>query len=144
MTLDISILATFLSVLIVIFNWQRNKNSIFLAGFFIILSNYSITHYFIFYKQSILGMAVFYNHFAAFWLLLGPMLYLYIRGSLNDNNQLMWKDSWHFIPAIIQLINTLPYYAKPFSYKLELAGYFYEDINRIYTFNPNWLFPPTI
>lgn len=144
MTLDISILAAFLSVLIVFFNWRRNKNSIFLAAFFITLSSYSITHYFIFYKHSLFGMAVFYNHFAAFWLLLGPMLYFYTRGSLNDNSKLIWKDSWHFIPAIIQLINTLPYYAKPFSYKLQLARYLFEDINHIHTFNPNWLYPPII
>lgn len=144
MTLEISILSTFLSVLIVVFNWRRNKNSIYLAIFFITLSSYSVTHYFIFYRHSLLGMAFFYNHFAGFWLLLGPMLYLYTRSSLNDSGKLTWKDSWHFIPALIQLINTLPYYAKPFSYKLELARYFFEDINRIYTFNPNWLYPPII
>lgn len=144
MTLHVSILAAFLSVLLIVFNWKYNKNSVFLAAFFIIISSYSITHYFIFFEYSIFWMAIFYNHFAALWLLMGPMLYFYSRGIINDNSKLTWKDSWHFIPASLQLINTIPYFVKSFDYKLELATYFFKDINRIHTFNPNWLYPPII
>ncbi len=121
MLLYISILTFVLSAILAFYNWKSNKNALYLSLFFIILSTYSITHYFSLYGKSSLWLAIFYYHFSPLWLLLGPLLYFYVNGTLSDRQGLRWKDAWHFIPAIIHLVNISPYYLISFSYKIHLA-----------------------
>jgi hypothetical protein len=121
MLLYISILTFVLSAILAFYNWKSNKNALFLSLFFIILSTYSITHYFSLYGKSSFWLAIFYYHFSPLWLLLGPLLYFYVNGTLSDRQGLRWKDGWHFIPAIIHLVNIAPYYLISFSYKIHLA-----------------------
>jgi hypothetical protein len=60
-------------------------------------------------------------HFTPFYLLLGPLFYFYIRSLLMDDFKLSKKDYLHFIPAVIILINILPYIFKGVDYKLAYA-----------------------
>ena len=121
MLLYISILTFILSAILAFYNWRSNKNALFLSLFFIILSIYSVTHYFSLYGKSSFWLAIFYYHFSPLFLLLGPLLYFYVNGTLSDRQGLRWKDAWHFIPAIIHLVNISPYYLIPFSNKIQMA-----------------------
>ena len=121
MLLYISILTFILSAILAFYNWRSNKNALFLSLFFIILSIYSVTHYFSLYGKSSFWLAIFYHHFSPLFLLLGPLLYFYVNGTLSDRQGLRWKDAWHFIPAIIHLVNISPYYLIPFSNKIQMA-----------------------
>jgi len=121
MLLYISILTFILSIILAFYNWKFNKNALFLSLFFIILSIYSVTHYFSLYGKSSFWLAIFYYHFSPLFLLPGPLLYFYVNGTLSDRQGLRWKDAWHFIPAIIHLVNIFPYYLIPFSSKIEIA-----------------------
>ena len=121
MLLYISILTLILSAILAFYNWRSNKNALYLSLFFIVLSFYSLTHYFSLYGKSSFWLAIFYYHFSPLFLLLGPLLYFYVNVTLSDRQGLRWKDAWHFIPAIIHLVNISPYYLISFSYKIQMA-----------------------
>ena len=121
MLLYISILTLILSAILAFYNWRSNKNALYLSLFFIVLSFYSLTHYFSLYGKSPFWLAIFYYHFSPLFLLLGPLLYFYVNGTLSDRQGLRWKDAWHFIPAIIHLVNISPYYLVSFSQKIQIA-----------------------
>lgn len=131
MLLYLSLLMIVLSLILIIHNWNINKNAIFLSLFFIFISLYAITHYFIDCGNSVFWLAIFYNNFTALMLLSGPFLYFYVRGTLKDRQGLTWKDSIHFVPAIIHLIGILPYIFSPFSYKESIAKQIIGNINVI-------------
>ncbi len=144
MFLFIPILTVFISIILLIFNWRINKNASYLSLIFIILASYGITHYFTLYGQSEFWLAIFYTHFSAFWLLPGPFLYFYVRGTLSDEQGLSWRDSWHFVPALVHLIGILPYLIQPFSYKLEVAQSILLNMDALKTIKVSWLYPSTV
>ena len=136
----VSIFALLLSLILLINNWKSNKNATYLALFLISSSIYGITHYFVMYGKSPFWLAIFYNHFTPLMLLLGPFLFFYIRGTLNDTAALKKSDYFHFIPAIIQLIGILPYTFKPFSEKLQIATTIIQNIDTIIAIRGNYFF----
>ncbi len=121
MLLYISILIAILSVILTLYNWKINKTALYLSFLFLIFSTCSLAHYFTFYGKSAFWLAIFFSHFSPLWLLLGPLLYFYVRGTLLDRQGLSWSDGWHFIPAVIHFVNVFPYLREPFAYKLQLA-----------------------
>lgn len=144
MFLSISILTIIISIILLVFNWRMNKNAVYLSLLFLILTSYGITHYFTLYGKSPFLLAVFFAHFSPFWLLPGPLLYFYVRGTLSDQQGLSWKDSWHFIPAIIHLIGILPYVSQPFSYKLDISQRIIENLDSLKTIQASWLYPSMV
>lgn len=88
-----------------------------------------ITHYFMLNSNSRFWLAVFFNHFAPLMFLLGPFLYFYVRGTLEDVYTLSKKDVVHFIPATVALIGTIPYIIQPFEEKLNIADRIIKDVN---------------
>ena len=51
--------------------------------------------------------------------LFGPMLLYYFRSLLRDKLVLDWALLLHLIPALLLLINTIPYYSVPFAEKIQ-------------------------
>lgn len=141
MLLYIALLMILLSVILVIYNWHINRNTIFLALFFTAISIYAITHYYVVSKKSVFALAIFYNNFTPFLLLAGPFLYFYVRGTLNDTQGLKQKDIFHFLPAVIQTIGITPYYLTSFSYKEAIAQEIINNLDSMKTLNLNFLFP---
>lgn len=133
--LTISTLA--LSLLLLINNYKKNKNAIYVGLFLIIVSLYGITHYFVLFGQSPFWLALFYNHFTPLYLLLGPLLYFYIRGTLSDSSKLYKRDYLHFIPAVIQMIGIFPYLLTPFEIKLQNAERIINNIDSLLYLNLN-------
>jgi AraC-like DNA-binding protein len=60
-------------------------------------------------------------NFTPLFLLVGPMLYFYVRGILRDDYKFEKLDWLHFIPAFILLINILPHLFSSYAYKLSFA-----------------------
>ena len=130
-----------LSVILVIYNWHINRNTLFLALFFTAISVYAITHYYVISGKSIFLLAIFYNNFTPFLLMAGPFLYFYVRGTLKDTQGLKQKDIIHFIPAAIQAIGITPYYLSSFSYKKAVALEIINNLDSMKTLDLNFLFP---
>lgn len=144
MALIISLLSALLSIILVVFNWRINKNAIFLSLFFLIFSTYGMSHYFTVYGADPFWCAVFYAHPSPFWLLLGPFLYFYVRGTLTDKQGICWKDSWHFIPAILHLVNLFPYLTQSFDKKLEIAVLVLQNLDGLKSAGAGWIYPPPV
>jgi len=47
-----------------------------------------------------------------------PLLYLYCRSSQTSAPPLRWRDSWHFLPALVCFCILVPWYVQPASAKL--------------------------
>ena len=144
MLLYVSIFTILLSLILLFNNWKINTNAIYLALFLISASIYSIAHYFVLYGKSPFWLAIFYNHFTPLMLLLGPLLFFYVRGTLDDTSVLKNSDVFHFIPAIIHLVGIVPYSLQDFSKKLEIASMIINDIDTIIGVQANILYNASI
>lgn len=144
MLLYVSIFTILLSLILLLNNWKINTNAIYLSLFLISASLYGIAHYFVLYGKSPFWLAVFYNHFTPFMLLLGPLLFFYVRGTLDDTSLLKKSDVFHFIPAVIHLIGIVPYALQPFSEKTEIATRIIQNVDTILDINTNYFYSTTI
>jgi AraC-like DNA-binding protein len=140
MLLYISLILLLLALILIVYNWKQNNNPAFIGLFFSLISIYGLVHYFAVYGKSIFWLAVFYNHFSPFFLLAGPFLYFYVRGTLKDRQGLKRKDFLHFIPALIHLIGVLPYYFSSFSYKESVAKIIISNIDNVKKIRVNIFF----
>ena len=139
-----SLLSLFISIILVVFNWRENKNTIYLGTFLIIISIYSLTHFFSVFGNSAFWLAIFYGNFSPLMILAGPFLFFYIRGVIRDNYILEKTDFLHFIPAAIVFIGNIPYYLTPFSVKLELAQRIIDDLDQLKYASINFIFPISV
>lgn len=105
-----------------------------------VVSLYGITHYFVVFSTNVFWTAVLYNHFTPLYLLVGPLLFFYVRGVLTESYQLTKKDILHFIPAVIQTLAIAPYFLVPFSEKLRYARAIHENKNNILQLELNQFF----
>jgi AraC-like DNA-binding protein len=142
MLIAISFLSILLSLITIIYNWKINRNSLYIGAFLLFLSLYSITHYYTIVEFSLFWSTLLYNNFSPLYLLMGPLLFFYIRGVFKDQFIFSKKDLLHFIPAIIHLIAISKYLILPFSQKKEIIAYcsqHYEALNQ-FPFNSffNW------
>jgi len=140
MLLYISLLTILLSVIIVYFNWEINKTAIYLGLGLIMIAIYAIAHYFIIYGENPFWIALFLNNFTPTHLLIGPLIFFYIRGTLTDNTLLKKTDWIHFIPAFIHLLGVLPWYFKPWNEKIDIAIQIMNNKNLLTHFNYNLIF----
>lgn len=140
MLLYLSLMLILLAIILIIYNWKRNKNAGFIGLFFLLVAVYGLTHYLTVYGKSAFWLALFYNNISPFLLLSGPFLYFYVRGTLKDRQGLSAKDYLHFIPAFVHLIGITPYLFSPFSYKKEVAEMIIENFENIKHINVNQFF----
>lgn len=131
-------LSTFaLALLLLANNYAKNKTSLYVSLFLLVVSLYGITHYFVLFGQSPFWLAVFYNHFTPLYLLLGPLLLFYVRGTLTDTTQLTKWDVLHGLPALIQTIGIAPYLVTPFETKIKNAELIISNIDNLIHLNLN-------
>jgi|UPI0004858C13 AraC-like DNA-binding protein len=121
MILILSVFTLLLTCILTFYNYQINKNVIYLSGLLVLLSLSGILHYFVIISDSVFGIAFFYTHFMPLLYLQGPLLFLYVMGTLKDEHSLNWKKTIHFIPSLLAFISILKYYFVPWSEKLKLA-----------------------
>lgn len=140
MILYLAIFTIIISLSMAINNYSINKNALLLAGIFLTFASYSLTHYFTIYTNNPYYIALFYSHFTAFWFLPGPLLYFYVRNTLSDVQKLKPLDALHFIPFLVHTINMLPYFLKPFSYKLYIAHLILQDFNNLKFYGGGFLY----
>ncbi len=67
-------------------------------------------------------IAILLVNFTPLFLIVGPVLYFYVRGVLRDDYRLSKIDLLHFLPAFLLLINILPHLFSSFDTKLEYAS----------------------
>jgi AraC-like DNA-binding protein len=122
----LAIIGFILSLVILLFN-HRN---IYLSIFYFLLSLNGLFLYLIFISERTTFSAIFLVHAFPLFLLIGPVLWFYVRGEITNQLKLKPKDSWHLIPFILNTFQIIPYSIKPWSYKVLVA-------NSVKTFNLN-------
>jgi len=127
MLLFLSLAGIILSIILIYFNFNRYKSSIYLGAFFFLVSLYGFIEYVIFYSRDTFLIALTYINFAFFTYLIGPALYVYIRSVLADKARISRGDAWHLLPAIIFLLSSVPHLFSPWSSKLSDAGEILKD-----------------
>jgi AraC-like DNA-binding protein len=138
MLLFLSILGIFLSLILLYFNSGKNRSTVYLGVFFLLISLYGFYQYALLYSKSVVLIEIILAGLAIVvppLYLIGPMLYWYIRSILADNSRLKRSDLWHLLPIIIYFLAALPYTFVPFSDKAEAAMEAVKDVAYIQTYN---------
>ena len=152
MLLYIAISVLLLSLILIFYNWNKNKTAIFLGGFLFLIAWYAVTHYFTSISKDPYWFAIFYGNFAFLNLAAGPLLYFYIRGTIKDTAKIRPIDALHFIPFGINLAGLTPHILSPFDDKLALANKILADfstlgdyqIDRIVPIQLNFILRPSL
>jgi AraC-like DNA-binding protein len=152
MLLYIAISVLLLSLILIFYNWNKNKTAIFLGGFLFLIAWYAVTHYFTSISNDPIWFAIFYGNFAFLNLAAGPLMYFYIRGTIKDTAKIRPIDALHFIPFGINLAGLTPHILSPFDDKLALANKILADfstlgdyqIDRIVPIQLNFILRPSL
>ncbi len=117
--LFLSLLLSFIvAVILLIHHWSQNKGIIYLVLTIIFYSLRQFT--FLIINSNAHGklLSMLFLHFDPLFFLMGPFILYYlkslIRGKLVADRYLLL----HTLPAVLILINLLPYYASPFASKV--------------------------
>lgn len=139
MPVYISLLSCFLALIMMVYNWKVNRNTIFLGLLIFFLASYAITGHVLVHDQSRFWMAIFYAHPAPFWYLPGPLLYLYARGTLEDRFRIQKSDFLHLVPFFLSAVGLFPYLISPFDEKLKFADAIIKDLQAPRYIQTNWI-----
>lgn len=143
MLLYITILGFIVSFLLLINIKESNRVNLFLFAFFFINNLYSLAHYATIYSESKTLIAILLVNFTPLFILVGPVLYFYVRGLLRDDYRLSKLDWLHFIPAFLLFINITPHLFSSFEDKLEYATRLLRSSSEILIYK-NIFIPPQI
>ena len=138
MLLFLSILGILLSVILLVFNAQKNGSTIYLGLFFLLISLYGFYQYVLLYSKSVLLVEILLVGFAIVFpvlYLIGPLLYWYIRSVLTDNSRFTRKDIWHLLPTIIYFLCAIPYTFVPLTEKIQAAKEVVKDVSYMQTYH---------
>jgi AraC-like DNA-binding protein len=125
-SLIISITAL-VAIILAIFNYNKQNNAIYISIFLLIFSLYGLTHFITVNLRDVYWGAVFYINFTPIYLLVGPIIYLYVRQNLHPRKKLNKFDLVHLIPFAIDLIGISGYLFSSFEYKQELIQSLYDS-----------------
>jgi AraC-like DNA-binding protein len=127
MLLFLSIIAVFLSLMLLVFNTSHNRSSYYLCGFFFLVSIYGLIQYFVLYSKSVFFVAIAFFNFTFLTYLIGPVFYWYFRGVLSDDARLKKRDLWHLLPSAVFFFTSIPYILSPWSVKVLVATRLIDD-----------------
>ena len=138
----------FISITVLLFtgilffnNWKQNRSVAFLAIYLLSYSIFPVSFYYTYIAKDTFWLAIFLNNFTPLYLLGGPCLYFYVKGTIEDKLSFKWLDILHLIPAMVYFIGTAPYLFSSFEYKLQTATAIIQNIESIKTIRLNWILP---
>lgn len=133
-----ALLSILITILISLYNWKVQKNTLYIAGILFILSAHGITHYYSDPAESDFSFALLFGTLTPLWLVPGPLLYFYFRSILTpEKATFTLTDSLHFVPFFVQLANITPYLLTSFEYKLQIAHAIHQNLNNLQAINVN-------
>ncbi len=91
-------------------------------------------------SRIILKIPFLYRTGNIFALIYTPFIYLYVRNAIHYR-KFKALDLLHLIPALIYIVDFLPFILLPNSEKLDIISFDLADISRVNSFNQGWLLP---
>ena len=105
------------------FSLQSGKSKRVKANFFLSMLLLVIALHLVEYGLSILGLTLKWPHIIAVTFpliyLMGPLYYFYSKSLIDPSFRLGWKESLHFIPALLVLLAFMPFYAQSGQQKID-------------------------
>lgn len=120
-----------LAVILLMYNRHYKSGTYYLFAGLLVLSLYDINHYLTFGHGTTNGLAIVYHHVAPFLLLVGPLFLIYVRSTLTDDAPVHQSDFLHLIPALVTIVDLIPYYQLPFDAKIGYASRILADLNAV-------------
>lgn len=114
------LLGLVLPLVIFCFNKGSRNSANYLAFFLFCVSLYVVENAVFFYSTSLPRVAAATTAHAFFYLI-GPFAFFYIRSVLRDSRKLKKTDYLHFAPFIVFIIGYIPYFLTSWDYKLIVA-----------------------
>ncbi len=122
MALFFPLFGIFTSFILIYYLSSLNRSNIFLALFFLCCNLVVLVYYGLHFTKDIFWEGVCFVHWLPLSYLLGPLLFFYVKTTLADNNKLKKWDLLHLLPAVLTIINTLPFTTLPFDQKAQIAS----------------------
>ena len=133
----------FLPLVILFYNKGYLSANRYLAGFLFFSALYLLENFYFFYGKSLFKIA-FFTTTHAFFYLIGPCAFLYVRSILKDNSVLSKIDYLHFALFTISLMGYIPYFFSSWDYKLTIAQNIYSNNWDMAGFHINKIIPHKI
>ena len=121
-----SLLGIFLPLVLLYFNKGYLTANRYLSAFFFFSSLYVLENFYFFYGKS-LNKIAFFTNVHAFFYLIGPFAFFYVRSILRDNSKLSKTDYLHFALFVISFIGYVPYFFSSLDHKLLVAQNLYSE-----------------
>ena len=121
-----SLLGILLPLVLLYFNKGYLTANRYLAAFFFFSSIYVLENFYFFYGKS-LNRIAFFTCVHAFFYLIGPFAFFYVRSILRDNSKLSKTDYLHFALFVISFIGYVPYFFSSWDHKLLVAQNLYSE-----------------
>lgn len=137
------LLGLFLPLVLLYFNKGYLTANRYLASFLFLASLYVLENFYFFYGKS-LNIIAFFTCVHAFFYLIGPFAFFYMRSILRDNSKLKKTDYLHFVLFVLSFIGYTPYFFSSWDYKLMVAQNLYSENWNIAPFHLNNIFPHKI
>jgi AraC-like DNA-binding protein len=130
----------FLPFVILFYNKGYLTANRYLAGFLFFAAFYLLENFYFFYGKSLSGIA-FFTTTHAFFYLIGPFSYFYVRSILNDNTKISKRDFLHYALFTVSIIGYLPYFFSSWEHKLTIAQNIYSENWDMAQFHINAILP---
>lgn len=133
------LLGLFLPLVLFYFNKGKLTANRYLACFLFLSSLYVLENFYFFYGKS-LNRIAFFTCVHAFFYLIGPFAFFYMRSILRDNSTLSKTDYLHFALFALSFIGYIPYFFSSWDYKLMVAQNLFSENWDISPFHLNKIF----
>lgn len=130
----------FLPVVILFYNKGYLSANRYLAGFLFFAALYLLESFYFFYGKSLDGIA-FFTTTHAFFYLIGPFSFFYVRSILNDNSNISKRDFLHYALFTLSFLGYFPYFFSSWEHKLTVAQNLYSENWNIAPFHLNVIIP---
>jgi AraC-like DNA-binding protein len=136
------LLVLVISSILLINHWSQNKGIVYLTVTIILFSLRQITFLLINSDVYVELLSILLIHFDPLFFLIGPCLLYYLKSLVHGKLVVDKYLLVYAVPALVVLINTLPYYSYPFAEKVAHFAEVQETVNLLGTSNfPYLLFP---
>ena len=116
-----------------------------MLSFSLFTLNYAVLLIFLFESKYIFYVPFFFRTGPLFYYLMVPSFYVYLVLVLKKRKQLRWTDGFHLVPSIIYLIDFIPMFLSPISYKLQVINSLVNhDQQTVLTFSEGWMMPSRV
>lgn len=118
---------------------QRPNTKIFLC-FLALKIVFDLHIYLLFEFQQPELLLVFFNHTTPLGFLQAPLLFLYVRNTLQDRKGLSRLDMLHLLPFLVALADFLPYTFSSLDNKRVIISHIISNLNELRLYGRGWLF----